>query len=515
MITIKALPADAERMLTIFSKVYNLGADDFTTKTLADGAVEATVKDEGRKYDSKVLIALEQNGVEAYLSIYPAIGSGSKMSLDEIKDAIAEEGIKVNINQEALEKAAKMHEDNFIVEHLLFATGVAPQKGRDAVIILQFSTVDRKPKITADGKVDYKNIDNIIHAKKGDILITKRPATPGVRGVTVKNFEVTPAPGNDVEIFQGEGVMLNPAGTNYIALHDGYVEFTNSVLAVHEVYYVNKDVDFSTGNIKFSGTVHIKGDVLSGFKVTAKNDVIVEGICGDCEIVAGKNIYVKTGIKGNTGNVFRAGENAVIGYCEKARIYAKQNIIIKKYSYNCDLYAGERIESTAGEGIIAGGMVKAFSEIMVKQLGTQGNSKFTVYMGTRYYIDQALEKIRRDKARMTEALGHMQDILGRFNLFKPEVINNIKIKKLMDLKRSFESIIAEMSEKEEELVEQSRAKKPKIKVKGIVFSGVTVMFFNCASTVREKIDNAVFYLDEKYAEVAWVSLKDAKNFELD
>ena len=116
---------------------------------------------------------------------------------------------------------------------------------------------------------------------------------------------------------------------------------------------------------------------------------------------------------------------------------------------------------------------------------------------------------------MIETLGQMQDILDRFNLFKPEVINNTKIKKLMDIKRNFETTVAEMTEKEEEFVEQSKAKKPKIKVKGVVFSGVTIMFFNCATTVREKIDNAVFYLDEKYAEVAWVSLKDAKNIELD
>jgi uncharacterized protein (DUF342 family) len=111
-------------------------------------------------------------------------------------------------------------------------------------------------------------------------------------------------------------------------------------------------------------------------------------------------------------------------------------------------------------------------------------------------------------------LGQMQDVLGKFNLSKPEVINNPKIKKLQDLRRNFESVIGEMGDHEDELVSQSKADKPKIKVRGTVNSGITVMFFNCSSTVREPIENAVFYLDEKYAEVAWVSLKDVKHFDI-
>jgi uncharacterized protein (DUF342 family) len=280
------------------------------------------------------------------------------------------------------------------------------------------------------------------------------------------------------------------------------------------VYFVNHDVDYSTGNIRFNGTVHVKGDVLSGFKIEAKKDVIVEGVCGDCEIFSLKNIHVNLGIKGNFSNFFKAGGNVVMGYGENARIWAKNDIIIKKYSYNCDLYAGNRVDATSGDGIIAGGVVKAFSELMAKQLGTHGNSRFTIYMGTKYYIDQKLERLRREKARLMEMLGQIQDMLGKFNLSRPDVINNTKIKNLQDLKRNFDTVIAEMGEYEEDYLSQSKAERPKIKVKGMVHSGVTVMFFNCSSTVREPIENAVFYLDEKYAEVAWVSLKDAKSIEM-
>ncbi|MDR2868852.1 MAG: FapA family protein, partial [Deferribacteraceae bacterium] len=449
MRTITFEPKDIGNMTGILSKVYNIGTDDFKQSTDPRGNILINVDDSGRRYDSKVFITLEKNSIEGYLSIYPPIGTGNGMTEEEIFAAIAEDGVSVNLDTEAVKKIADRHERGIVVEHELIAKGIEPHAGKDAVIMLQFSDVDKKPKIGADGKVDYKNIDNISHARKGDVLISKRPATMGVRGMSVKNVEIRPTPGKDIEIFQGEGVMLNPLGTQYVALQDGYIEFKSNVLSVHQVLFVKKDVDFSTGNISFSGTVHVKGDVLSGFRVEAKRDVIVDGICGDCEIIAHNDLIVKTGIKGNENNLFMAKGNATIGYAEKAHIQARGDIVIKKYVYNSDLYAGGNIDATAGEGIVAGGVLRAFSEVSAKQLGTQGNSKFNIYLGTKYYIDPAVEKIRKEKVRLLETVTQINDLLKRFNLVRPEVANNPKIVKLQDMRRACEAVVAEMGEKED------------------------------------------------------------------
>lgn len=510
---IKFEPNLEERLPVVMSKVYAINAGEYDVSPEGKNS-QVTVKNEEVKYKPVAYISIEDNDIYAFLTLYPAVGHPS-MTEDEIMEAVSEEGVRTNIDKEAVSKAAQKHAAGFVIEHMPVASGIEPHNGRDATVMIHFGKAEMRPKVSADGKVDYKNIDNIIHARKGDILITKRPATLGIRGLTVRNLELTPMPGKDVEVRLGDGVMLNPVGTQYISVRDGYVDFSNGVLSVHEVYYVEKDVDYSTGNITFSGTVHVKGDVLSGFKIEAKNDVIVEGICSDCEIIAHKSIYIKVGIKGNEKNLFMAKDRVEVGYAEKARIYAKNDIIVKKYAYNSEMYAGNVIDATSGEGIIAGGTLKAFEGLYAKQLGTQGNSRFNIFMGTKYYVDQALEKLRKEKATLTEMLKQIGDLLGKFNHSRPEVANNPKIKRLQDVRRNIEAMIGEMGDKEEELMENSRALKPKIKIRGTVYEGVTVAFFNCASTVREKIENAVFYLDDKYAEVAWVSLKEAKNFDLE
>jgi uncharacterized protein (DUF342 family) len=513
--TIIFQPKDADKVTGILSKIYNINPEEFKQSTDAKQNILVSIEDAGRRYDSKVFFTLENNSIEAYLSIYPPIGTGNAMTGEQITASIAEDGVRVNIDEAMLKSIIDRHERGIVVEHELLAKGVEPRAGKDAVITLQFSDTDKRPKIATDGKIDYKNIDNIAHAKKGDVLISKKPATMGIRGITVKNAEIQPTAGKDVEILQGEGVLLNPLGTQYVALQDGYVEFKNNVLSVHQVLFIKKDVDFSTGNIAFTGTVHVRGDVLSGFRVEAKKDVIVDGICGDCEIIAHNDLVIKTGIKGSENNLFLAKGNATIGYAEKAKVQARGDIIVKKYAYNSELCAGKQIIADTGEGIVAGGVLRAFSEISAKQLGTQGNSKFNIFLGTKYYIEQAVERIRKEKIRLAEKINEINELLKRFNLVRPDVANNPRILKLQDMRRVCEATIAKMTEKEEELTDSAKAKKPKVKIRGAAYEGITVNFFGSSSTLREKAENVVFYLDEKYGEVAFVSLKDVNKIETD
>jgi uncharacterized protein (DUF342 family) len=516
MSTIKALPADSGQINAIMSKVYSIGVSDFTSSYDEHGNTVVHLNDDVEKhYTSKVLVSIEEEGTEAYLSIYPPIGNGRGLSYEDIFDTISDDGIKVNLNYDALENASHLNEDGFIVERLLIATGHKPIMGKDARLTLQFASSDNKPKEDKDGKVDYRDVNNLILAKKGDVLITKRPATSGVKGLSVKNSDIPPKTGKDIEIVCGEGVMQNTVGTAYIATHDGYVQFIDNVLAVHQVYFVHGDVDYSIGNIRFNGTIHVKGDVLSGFKLEASKDVIVDGVCGDCEIIAHQSLYLKTGVKGSKVNSFKAGEDANIGYCENAKILARRNVVIKKYSYNSDIQAGNRIEAIHGEGIIAGGFAKAYMEIQAKQIGTDGNAKFTLEVGTKYYMDQMMSRLRKERSHISETLEKVNLALSRANMGIPEVRNSPAVKRAQEVKKSLEATIESMNEREAALELESRAKRPKVKVRGRIYEGVTVMFFNAASTIREKMENAVFYLDEKYGEVAWVSLKDAQSIEIE
>ena len=110
-------------------------------------------------------------------------------------------------------------------------------------------------------------------------------------------------------------------------------------------------------------------------------------------------------------------------------------IEIKKYAFNCEIFAGNNIEAVSGEGIIAGGTIRAFSSISLKKLGTQGNSKFNVIVGSRYYIEFELERLRREQIRIKETLEQIAAALSKFDISREKVRNHPKIEKMFEVKK--------------------------------------------------------------------------------
>lgn len=496
-----------ERAKDICNKIYNLRAGEYEIEGGTEDRATVIFKCADKTANSKVFLTTDEGAFTGYLFMYPALNEGTTHTLEEILDYLAAEEIE-NIDKNQISSLFHRFADGEVIENEIIAEGIRPTVGKDAEITLHFGTADKKPKIK-DGKVDFKNLDNIVMVEKGDVLITKKPAIQGSRGRNIKGEEVTPTPAKDIVIIPGDGATVNEAGTIFSATTDGYVDFGNKRLGVYPVYMVKGNVDYSTGNIRFNGSVHVKGDVLSGFKIEADKHILVDGICQDCEIIAKGNVILRTGIKCTGSGLIRAGGTAVIGYAEKAKIYARESIEIRKYAFNCELFAGTKIDAMNGDGIVAGGLIRAFQDISVKQLGTNGNSKFNVIIGMKYYIEFELEKLRREKARIAETIERVDTALSRFNLKRPKVANHPKIIKMLEVKSSLSDLLQELDKREAKLIEENKAKSPRMKVKNKVFEGVTVMFYNVGAVVKEPMENMVFYYDEKYGEVAWISLKNA------
>lgn len=496
-----------EHAKDICNKVYNLRPNEYEIEGGSEDRATVIFKCDDKVQDSKVFLTTDEGAFTGFLYMYPAVNEGKMHTLEEVMDYLKGEEVE-NIDKEQISSLFHKFADGEVIENEVIAEGVRPTMGKDAEITLHFGTADKKPKIK-DGKVDFKNLDNIVMVEKGDILITKKPAIQGSRGRNIKGGEVTPIPAKDIVILPGDGATVNEAGTIFTATTDGYVDFGNKRLGVYQVYMVKGNVDYSTGNIRFNGSVHVKGDVLSGFTIEAEKHILVDGICQDCEIIAKGNVILRTGMKCSGSGLIRAGGSAIIGYAEKAKVYAKESIEIRKYAFNCELFAGIKIDAMNGDGIIAGGLIRAFQDISVKQLGTNGNSKFNVILGMKYYIEFELEKLRREKARIQETIDRVDTALSRFNLKRPKIANHPKIIKMQEVKSSLGDLIVELDTREAKLIKENKAKNPRMKVKNKVFEGVTVMFYNVGAVVKESMDNMVFYYDEKYGEVAWISLKNA------
>ncbi|MGE4318275.1 MAG: DUF342 domain-containing protein [Deferribacterales bacterium] len=497
-----------EREFTkLLSERYGLQSSEYVTSRDEHGRVVAKILTE-KEIKPDISLTVTDSGLKAYLNVYPGVNTSVEMSSDEIAALLQSEKITVNINRDAIANAVSLSKEGAVAEKLLVAEGVEPIAGKNSQVVLNFEPVRNSPKVLQNGRVDYKNLDNIRVVNEGDLLVTRKPATAGVRGLSVRNEEIPATAGVDTEIYIGEGVRVEKDDTEYYALTDGCVTFNRNTLEVNPVYSVRGNVDYSTGNIVFNGNVYVRNDVLSNFSIKAEKDIFIEGVCQDAFLEAGGNIIIKLGVKGDNKGMIQAKGDVFVGYLENANVEARGNIEITKFAYNSRIRAGGRVEVLKEPGVIAGGEVTAFEEVRVLQAGTVGNSRFLVNVGTKFYFEREMAELKAIKDKFLENKAKIDEFLGGVNLKKKEVLENPKVRQLIVLRKQLDSKIEAVDNQMKKLIKEAHHPKPRFKVLGELYGGLDVQIYREKISVRENQKNAVFLFDDKYQQIQMFSLED-------
>lgn len=487
----------------ILKNTYKLSKENYLIKE-KDTYLEAEVNSQ-HSFDAKVELNYLDNDMILKISLYPDL-NGKNIELNYLLDLIKSENIK-DVMMERVTEAYYLFQKRYIIKDVTIAKGIKPIKGKNARLILHFEEkIKDKTDEHSGGKVDYKEIHNIINVKKGELLITKIPATKGVPGVTVKGAIIPAEEGKDIEITVLEGVDVLENGRKYVAAIDGHVVFENLKLAVYPIYTV-KNVDYSVGNIDFLGTVHVLGDVLADFKIKASKDIVIDGICEDASLYAGENIYINQGIKGKLKNEMIVENDFVIRFAENAKIAAKRNVVVKNYILNCRVKAGDKVVALEGKGQIAGGIIETYNGIECLELGSLGSEKFKVVTGVNPFFIELIKSKEEELEKFISNINKIDEVLKNINLKDEKVKNNENVKKMLLMRKKLGQKIETIKNEINEYKNKIFNKKAKIRVKGVVYSGVDIKICEAYTKVNESMREVLFFLEPKYNQVGWVSLE--------
>ncbi|AZQ84960.1 DUF342 domain-containing protein [Colwellia sp. Arc7-635] len=257
--------------------------------------------------DAKITISIEKDNMSASAEISTALG-GQHMSAKAILNAAQAANVSKGFSKEQLihlaKQAAKEPAGSIVRGEI--AHGKLPIDGKDSRIkMLVESAQDRilKPKKREDGSVDMRDLGDIICVKVGDPLAKKIPLTEGIQGYTVTGEILEPTPGEDIEMLVGEGTSLSPKNNSIlVSTKVGLPRIIQNGMEVDSVYQM-KNVDISTGHVKFEGSVIIDGDVCEGMKVFATGDISIGGFVESATLDAGGDITIGTGIIGKKQEV--------------------------------------------------------------------------------------------------------------------------------------------------------------------------------------------------------------------
>ncbi|MGN1145800.1 MAG: DUF342 domain-containing protein, partial [Acetatifactor sp.] len=240
-------------------------------------------------YREDYQLSVSPDSMTATVRFFAPSQTGKRLTFDEFIRDLSFRNIKSGIQMDVLQN--HFQSDNDYCTDLIVAKGKEPRHGTDAKIEYYFNTdVHVQPTMREDGSVDYFHLNVINHCRKGDLLARIIPADEGEYGLDIIGNRIKPREVHRVNLKFGNNIELSADRLSISSKVDGHVMLVDDKVFVSDVYEV-ENVDISTGNIEFEGSVQVNGNVASNYEVKARGNVIINGVVEGAHIYAGGNIY--------------------------------------------------------------------------------------------------------------------------------------------------------------------------------------------------------------------------------
>ncbi len=451
-------------------------------------------------------LKIEVDNSKLKANLIVQIEENEKISREDIMEFLANKGIIFGVKEEIIDQIVK---DQIPGEYLI-AEGKPAVDGKDSQIEYLFNSnpEERLHEKLGDEKesekIDFKSISLITYVKKGDVIAKKIPAVPGIEGTNVHGKRIKPKiAGKDRKINVGKNVELNEDGTEALAKVDGIPKISDNRIIIEDVMNINGNIDYSTGNIEFSGDIFVHGDVKPGFSVSCGGSIEITGVIEAATVLAKENIIVREGIKGMDKGMVRSEESVIAKYIESANIEAK-NVVTTGPIINSMVTADEHITLEGRKGDIIGGNCRASVEINANCIGSSIGVETTVEVGIPPELLEESAILEAQLKLDSENMKKVDNLLkGLKSLQKAGKLTPERREQLGKTTRTFfflKSQIETLKKKKEEIKE---------KIDNIKLSGKIIARNTLYPNVTAIIRGQKFNSNISYPKVV-LSLKDSK-----
>lgn len=398
------------------------------------------------------------------IRLTPPSQNGSLLTEKDIMAELTTRGIKFGIKEDVIQELLQNHVYN---TDIIVAEGKQPRHGKDARIEYFFNTnPSLKPKHNEDGSVDYHNLNTICAVAEGDKLATRHPMDPGEAGQDVFGKIISPRTVKDKKLDYGHNISASEDGNEIFSDVTGHVSLVNGQVFVSNVYEVPADVDSSTGDINYSGSVHVRGSVRGGFTVIAEGDIIVEGSVEDALLQSGGDIIVKCGIQGMQRGVLEATGNVITKYIENAKVFAGGYVETGSIIYS-DVGAGEDVIVAEHKGFINGGTIRAGGKVEANSIGSAMGSKTTIEVGMPPEKKERYNILQKQITQGNDELNKMSPVIQKYTQIiktgtrldgKNQMYFNQLMTRSRELKEQIAEDVAEFDKLQQEMLAGKHAK---------------------------------------------------------
>lgn len=431
----------------------------------------------------------------AYVRFYaPSVG-GEQMTAEELIKDLEVRGIRHGILTDTIRECFAKRRD--YCKDILVAQGTEPVHGTDARIEYYFNTDRRaKPTLKEDGSVDFFQLNVVQHCDKGDVLAKLIPEDPGKAGMNLLGQRIKPRDVKKAVLKYGNNIEISEDNTTLTSMVNGHVELIEGSVFVSDVLVV-ENVDNSTGNIDYEGSVQVNGNVGTNFQVKAKGNIEVKGVVEGAVLEAGENIIIARGVNGMGKGSLKAGGNIVSKFLQS--VFAQADGYIASESVlHSRLMAGTEVNVDGRKGFITGGSVSAVNSVNVKTLGSAMGANTIVEVG----VDPSLAvKLQEIQQKIDEGQKEIQSIQQVLISTKKKAAQGVKlspeqlqyVQTLVEANQIKSKQTAEMVEEMEQLHEQMKGRNGAcVVVRDTVHSGTKICIGDVSMTVQKETQYCKF-----------------------
>lgn len=445
-------------------------------------------------YNESMELKVTPDGIYAIARFFPPSKNGSRMSEREIRRDLEYHKIVYGINENEITK--HMEEPQYF-KNILIAVGKKPRQGRDGRIDYCFHT-DRtvKPRLNEDGTVNFHQLDNIAHVHKGDVLAKLTPVDKGEPGKSVYGKDIRQNAVKKIYFKYGRDVVVSEDGLELISQVDGYAVLENDKVFVSNEYDIPNDVDNSTGDVEFAGSIVVHGNVRTGFNLKAKGNIEVYGVVEGAVLEADGDVVIHRGVQGMNRCKLIVGGNLVAKFIESASITVAGSITADSI-FNSKVSAQQEITVTGKGGSIIGGVIRSTKSVEATSIGTEMGAATSIEVGIDPGVKDRIKELETLIQKKTEEVNKLEQLVTLFR--KKEELGVLEEEKIPMIPQFTKSIILGKTEiqewkneHEEKLLSISEDENACIKVTKEIYAG-TVLTVSGASEILHDTYTHVIY----------------------
>lgn len=410
----------------------------------------------------------------------------------DIINFLQAQNITFGIDKEKIEEiATNMSQVQFPVQ---IAKGIDRENGVDGEVKYK---LDLNTEVDRSDGWNFREVMRIPTVKVGEKIAKIIPPTEGKNGKNIYGKTILARPGKPVRLRPGKNVKYNENEMTFYAAAEGQVSIGRRSLDIHTVYELHEDISMKTGNIDFSGTVVIRGDVPTGFTVKATGDIKVYGLVEAATIIAAGSVFISEGFAGQKKGTIHAGENVHIGYVNQGIISAGNDILVENSILHSECSAKQDIKCQKGN--IIGGVISAGRTIYGKDIGNRMNTLTQLSFGSdKKLMDEQLE-LEEEKETLTNNL-------RKLNMLRDKLESDEGVKTtqnrvtLLKLKHSFNQTREKLAEVEKDLQEINAnlgsIEHTSLKVTGTIYPNVVISFGKYKRTIDRNYDHVSIQIEK-------------------